>query len=100
MLERVRDRPNPSYETVHGGYTAFHVAITHGVLECAQVLLDTGVDINYQTKVHGRTALMIASRVHNLKSVQYLLKKIQVFTHFDFKKVCKIFVKIQHHSLL
>ncbi|KAL5471322.1 hypothetical protein EMCRGX_G029423 [Ephydatia muelleri] len=57
-----------------GGWTALMNALVAGHMECVQVLLDQGADVNMQSE-DGTTALMMASQAGHMECVQVLLDK-------------------------
>ena len=60
------------------GYGAFHAAVLmpeeKDVFKCLRLLRQAGLDVDLQTKEHGRTALHRAAYHGNIKALKWLLK--------------------------
>lgn len=56
------------------GWTALQFAVLGGSLQCVEVLLDAGANVNHTTR-YGSTALMMGSNFGDMKMVSTLLRE-------------------------
>ncbi|GMF15630.1 unnamed protein product [Phytophthora lilii] len=72
LLDRTLNRPLVNFESSHG-VTALGTAAFYGTLKCAQALIERGANINYVSRLSGRTALMEAADNGKETLVRFLL---------------------------